>query len=185
MNLKTQIQTAARKTLETVDKGLKWAQDNPVIFERTALVVTTAFVSVSAYRKFAPRNIVNVTVEAPDNSYLNNVVNGYETPTGAPIEILRQISTSPYDIDEAGRVLHLEVSDLDLRDMEQGFLIGMMFNVKDHNGIKNTPLAVMPYERFMEQVPETFPRHTSAEALIRENAGKSHLVSLKGLFDKK
>jgi hypothetical protein len=169
--LKHNLKYGLRKVLETIDKGLAQVQKHPVAFERTVLVVTTVFVTRSAYKKFSPANVVHVTVPPlKGGDYTSNVVNGYQTPTGAPIEILRTITPGPYDdIADASYVAHLEVTDNDLYDMKVGNLLGMVFNVKNIVGEKNTPLAVMRYEDFMDHVKPGFPIHESAEKLLAQN----------------
>lgn len=177
--MKHNMKYRLRKVLEQVDKGLAYVQKHPVAFERTVLIVTTVFATRSALKKFSPPNVVKVTVANP-STYLSNLVNGYETQTGAPIEILRNISAGPYDdVADAASVAHLEVRDLDIEDMNNGTLLGMIFNVKNHWGVKNTPLAVMPYQRFMEHVQAGFPLHEGAEKLLAENGGQSHFISVK------
>lgn len=179
MSLKENAKTAARKTLQTVDKGLKWAQDHPTLVERTALVVVTVILTRSAYKKFSPSSIPKLEAFKAVDNYTSNVVNGYETPTGGRIEILRTISPSIYDdVNDAAYVAHLEVRDLDIEDMNNGDLLGMIFNVKDHFGIKNTPIAVMPYQRFMEHVKDGFPIHHAAEDLLKENDGRSQFIEV-------
>lgn len=181
MSFKNKAKIAARKTLEAIDKPLKWAQENPVAVERIGLVLVTAFMARSAYKKFAPQNIINVKVKVPElNNYTAAVVNGYKTETGAPVEILRTIAPGFFDdVNDAAYVAHLEVRDLDIEDMNNGNLLGMIFNVKDHYGVKNTPLAVMPYQRVMDHVKEGFPLHEKAEKLLAENGGRSNFISIK------
>lgn len=179
MSFKTKSKAAARKTLQTFDKGLKWMQDNPVVVERTALVIVTVILTRSAYKKFAPPAMPKLEALKAVDTYTSNVANGYETPSGGRIEILRTISPGFFDdVNDAEYVAHLEVRDLDIEDMNNGDLLGMIFNVKDHYGIKNTPLAVMPYQRFMEHVKDGFPIHHAAEDLLKENDGRSHFIEV-------
>jgi hypothetical protein len=166
MSFKNKAKIAARKTLEAIDKPLKWAQENPVAVERIGLVLITAFMARSAYKKFAPQNVVRLSVPALKPT-VNHLIDNI--PVHVDIQTVRPLSPYPLDYSGIDCVRNLEVSNVDIKDMNDGNLLGLVFNLKGFDGVENTPLAVMPYTKFMTYAKAGFPIHESAEKLLAEN----------------
>lgn len=162
MGIKSVLQTSARKSLETIDKGLKWAQDHPVALERTVLVVGTIFATRLAFKRFTPTGKLLVLSESlavkPDN--------------GITTQIIKSITPEPYPTEWINEVFHLEVTDADMLDMNEG--MGMVFNIKNFAGVPNIPIAVVPYQGLMKTLLKgnpDFPLNETAEALLAANKG--------------
>jgi hypothetical protein len=144
MSIKTNLQNAGRKTLETIDKGLQWGQRHPVAVERTFLIVTTVFMTRAAVKRFAPTATIDVK--------LNGIPKIFG---GKPFSILESVSPAPVSYNHVHSLTLLQLNDYDIKDLTFG--TGMIFNIQDKvaTGQENFPIAVVNYGRLRQLLEDT------------------------------
>lgn len=167
MSVKTALRNLNKKALETTQKGINWVQKDATNFERTVLVIGTIFMVRGAYKKFSINGkdvAALVTVELPEDSY------GVAMRDIPFVQQVQSFTPEPYDYGLVERLYNLEVTDMDVWDMNQG--MGMVFNIKDLiPGKLNYPLVVVPYEglkKALDKLPD-FPTNYAVEELLKEN----------------